>query len=321
MLAAYGAGVDSTAMLIEMLARGERVDHALFADTGAEKPETYAFLEVFRTWLAQHGVPLTTVVYRATTFKNFPPYQGLAEGCLTNGTLPSIAFGFGSCSQKFKIAPQNAWAENWAPARAVWAAGGKVVKLIGYDCSPADLKRYAHREGYSDPRYHYRYPLREWGWKRTDCEAAHIREAGLPVPAKSACFMCTATKPDELHSFTKAHLRMVVLMEARAAPRLRTVEGLWRKSVKGTRTGKPRPGRMTDYIRSEGLLDAAEIDRIAALAPTELTRWQAAVGEVPLAERPRIAQWLAIFQVGGDFTAPGRDPLFQTAAALLAQGS
>src|SRR3546814_12252741 len=49
-------------------------------------------------------------------------------------------------------------------------------------------------------------------------------------------------------------LRLIVLVEARAAPRLRTVEGLWRRS---TRT---RPGRMTDFIRAEELLPAADID-------------------------------------------------------------
>lgn len=39
-VAAYGAGLDSTAMLVEMVEAGERVDHVLFADTGAEKPVT-----------------------------------------------------------------------------------------------------------------------------------------------------------------------------------------------------------------------------------------------------------------------------------------
>ena len=41
-LAAWGAGVDSTAMLIELIDRGEPVDQVLFADVGAEKAETLA---------------------------------------------------------------------------------------------------------------------------------------------------------------------------------------------------------------------------------------------------------------------------------------
>ena len=39
-LAAWGAGVDSTAMIIEMVARGEPVDAVLMAGTGSERPET-----------------------------------------------------------------------------------------------------------------------------------------------------------------------------------------------------------------------------------------------------------------------------------------
>jgi hypothetical protein len=128
---------------------------------GGEHPVTYQFIPIFMAWLQERGVPCQIVRYELKDFKNFPPYR----------TLPSKAFGFGSCSSKWKVQPQNRWAENWAPARAIWAAGGKVIKLIGYNCSPADQARYAEREGYEDPRYDIRYPLREWGWDRAACEA------------------------------------------------------------------------------------------------------------------------------------------------------
>lgn len=85
------------------------------------------------------------------------------------------------------MAPQDKWTAQWAPAIRCWGEGGRVVKLIGYDCSTADQRRYAHAEGYADPRYDYRYPLRELGWTRADC-IARIERAGLPVPPKSSCF-------------------------------------------------------------------------------------------------------------------------------------
>ncbi len=72
-------------------------------------------------------------------------------------------------------------------------------------------------------------------------------------------------------------LRLIVLIEARAAPRLHTVEGLWRRS---TRT---RPGRITDFIRAERLLPQAEIGEILRTAPTELLRFQDAAALVPSA--------------------------------------
>ena len=40
----YGAGTNSTAMVCEMVRRGEAVCSGGFADTGGERPETYAHL-------------------------------------------------------------------------------------------------------------------------------------------------------------------------------------------------------------------------------------------------------------------------------------
>lgn len=162
-VAAWGMGVDSTAMIIEWVALGLPLDMVLTADPGAERPETYAFLPIFQRWMDDHAVPHRVVRYEPKRFKHWPPYFTILENCLTNATLPSISFGRHSCSQKWKIAPQDRWTETWPPARAAWAAGGKVVKLIGYDSSPADSRRYAHREGFVSDRYDYRYPLREWG--------------------------------------------------------------------------------------------------------------------------------------------------------------
>jgi hypothetical protein len=50
-VAAWGAGVDSTAMSIELAARGEPPDVVLMADTGSERSETDADVSLFRAWL------------------------------------------------------------------------------------------------------------------------------------------------------------------------------------------------------------------------------------------------------------------------------
>ncbi|MDG9927457.1 MULTISPECIES: hypothetical protein [unclassified Pseudomonas] len=47
---AYGAGTNSTALLVEMVRLGEPVDAILFADTGGERPETYAYRDLFSDW-------------------------------------------------------------------------------------------------------------------------------------------------------------------------------------------------------------------------------------------------------------------------------
>src|SRR3546814_11203504 len=92
-------------------------------------------------------------------------------------------------------------------------------------------------------------------------------------------------KPDEVRALPAWCLRLIVLVEARAAPRLRTVEGLWRRS---TRT---RSGRMTDFIRAAELLPAADIDAIIRDAPSDLIRFPAVAATVPTPDHPGRREW------------------------------
>jgi 3'-phosphoadenosine 5'-phosphosulfate sulfotransferase (PAPS reductase)/FAD synthetase len=90
LVVAYGLGVDSTAMLIEFAHRAIRPDLILFADTGGEKPETYAYLPVMQRYLAGVGFPeVVTVRYQPKR----AVYHTLEQQCLHTGTLPSLAYG------------------------------------------------------------------------------------------------------------------------------------------------------------------------------------------------------------------------------------
>ena len=186
------------------------------------------------------------------------------------------------------MAPQDAFLKGWEPSKAAWGRGQKVIRLIGYDASPADTRRYNHASTIANDLFECRYPLREWQWDRDTC-IARIEAAGLPVPPKSSCFICAAMKPAEVRALPAWCLRLIVLVEARAAPRLRTVEGLWRRST------STRPGRMTDFIRAEELLPATDIDAIMRDAPADLVRFQDVAAHVPLPERPAMAEWLETF--------------------------
>lgn len=304
LMLAYGLGVDSTAVLVLMHLKGIRPDAILFADVGNEKKETYAYLPVIQDWLRKVDFPeVTTVRTEVKNFKHWPEYKTLGENCLTNATLPSLAFGFKSCSLKWKVTPQNKWTDLWQPAIDCWAAGGKVRKVIGYDAGAKDLKRYAHAKGAEDPKYSYEYMLIEEGLDRAGCKGL-IYSADLPVPPKSACIFCPATQPQELREHRKEYLRYIVIMEARAKPRLMGcwnaeqiqayneetmpkrlgkwekngsqgsaptpykvgdgTAGLWRSAT------KTKPAMMTDFIRSEGLLPAEEIDRLIEQAPKDI---------------------------------------------------
>ncbi len=132
------------------------------------------------------------------------------------------------------------------------------------------------------------------GWGRPECEA-RIARAGLPIPPKSSCYFCGSIKPDEVLELSTEELRVIVLMEARAKPRLRAVDGLWRKPVLGRRGATPRPGSITEFIRERGLLPPAEVDHIIETAPTALLDFQTAQAALPADQRAPMARWLDDF--------------------------
>ena len=88
------------------------------------------------------------------------------------------------------------------------------------------------REAWLDANYfHYWYPLySDWGMDRAACERS-IRDAGLPVPPKSSCFYCPASKKREIVWLREHHpelLDRALAIEANAKPNLTSVVGLGR---------------------------------------------------------------------------------------------
>jgi hypothetical protein len=154
-------------------------------------------------------------------------YHTLEGQCLHTGTLPSLAYGGRSCALKYKREPQDRFVRAWPPAIACWRQGGKVLKAIGYDAGPADSRRHRYA---ADQEYWYWYPLAQWGYDRERCQAV-IRAAGLPVPAKSSCFFCPASKKLEIVWLRQRHpdlLARALAIEGNARPKLTSVKGLGR---------------------------------------------------------------------------------------------
>ena len=254
---AYGMGVDSTGMLVEMRRRGIRPDLILFADTGGELPETLAYGHlVLRPWLRAAGFPdVITVRYHPKHGR----YTTLEESCRQLRVLPSLAYGRKACSAKWKIEPQQRYEAGWEPARRAWASGGKVEKWIGYDAGVKDMRR--GHDLTDDRRYRYHYPLRVWGWDRPRCLEGILEDEDLvsiavnagisPIPRKSACWFCPSNTTDDIRYLVDHHPDLadrIIEMERLAMPGLRSIQGLWRRPRKGTRGTEPRPASMTEFI-------------------------------------------------------------------------
>lgn len=131
----FGGGTNSTAMIIGMYLHEIPVDLILFADTGAEQPHTYDFMERFNDWLLAHGLPQITVVWRTDKDGN---RLFLEEDCLNYKRLPSIAYGFKGCSGKFKTGVQEKFCNNYPPCVSAWSNGEKIHKYVGYDAEKPD---------------------------------------------------------------------------------------------------------------------------------------------------------------------------------------
>lgn len=244
LVVSYGMGTDSTALLIGLHQMGVRPEAILFADVGNEFDHTYNYLEVISDWLKQVDFPaITEVRYQPKRFK-WHRYQTLAGNCLANRTLPSLAFGYKSCSLKWKGTPLDKAVTELFGDQACYRA-------IGYDCSPKDNKRFAHAKGKKNknrPQDKFIYPLQIWGWSRAKCKAV-ISGVGLPDPGKSSCYFCPSIKQNEVKGLPVSQLCKIVIIEANASVNLKTVKGLWRQE-----------GKITDYIISEGLLPGEVID-------------------------------------------------------------
>lgn len=221
-VASYGVGTNSTALIVEMVRLGLPIDAILSADPGGERSRTYAYRDLFSEWLIARGYPPITVVKKGGL------QETLEEDCLRKAMLPSLAYGYKGCSHKYKIEPQGKWVNNWLPAREAWAAGIKVVKLIGYDMDEP------HRAAIpEDAKYTYRYPLLEWGWGRDECVEA-ITRAGLPQPGKSSCFFCPAMTKPEILQLRKEEPELLIRAlniesTAKAAGNLNSINGLGRR--------------------------------------------------------------------------------------------
>lgn len=213
----FGGGVNSAAMVVGMLERKERPDWILFADTGGERPETYAFLDTFRGYLAKHDLALTVV-------SNGGRGQGatLEENCLMRHELPSLAYGFKGCSVKWKRQPMDRWLRDQPEVSAAWGRGELVTRCIGIDAGETKRAKLP-----PDNKWTYRYPLVEWGWDRAACVAACDRH-GLR-PGKSSCFFCPAAKKAEIRDLATRHpdlFARAVAIERNAVTH--TVRGLGR---------------------------------------------------------------------------------------------
>lgn len=243
----YGGGSNSTALLVEAHRRGVPVDLIVFADTGSERPETYRYLDVMDEWLSLHGMP---TIERVRWIRKRGKYAGqfipLHEWCEIYESLPSKAFGLPGCTVKWKQQPADSYIREHELVLSARSTGRPVHRWIGYDADePGRYNRMMSARA-ADDEWAWKSPLIEWDMGRHECIES-IVSAGLPLPGKSACWLCPSMKQHEIDDLERNHpnlLRKALEIERNAKIDRTKIRGLGRSL------------NWSEYLKQPSLFDA-----------------------------------------------------------------
>jgi len=165
-IVSYGAGQNSTAMIIWMKNNNVPIDEIIFANPGNEMPETYKFIEEFKKWCKKNNLKFTTVKSHLGTLKDW--YYSKKK-------IPVRMFR--SCTDLFKIRPIYKYIKK---------EYGKVHMnmYLGIDVGEKHRAKESGREDRT-----MLYPLIDNNINRKGCVEI-IKKEGLSIPVKSGCYFC-----------------------------------------------------------------------------------------------------------------------------------
>lgn len=176
----FGGGVNSVALYLLLLEQGKQPGdaengfEAVFVDHGGDWPETYEYLEFFRS-----KYPVTVIhpcVEGETTLQGYIHKHNL---------VPSFMNRW--CTDKFKRRVVNKYV-----AAPCWM-------LLGIDDGESHRARMSSAKGIEA-----RWPLIEAELDRQGCIDL-IKRHGISVPMKSGCFFCPNQSPLQFKALRRKH--------------------------------------------------------------------------------------------------------------------
>ena len=187
----FGAGVNSVAMIIKLIELKAPLDYIIFADTGAEKPETMAYIQYFtKAYLEKNNRKIITV--KSTR-------GSLVEISESNHVIPRPASTRRRwCTIESKIVPIKRAARLFMKKEKYH----KVVQYIGF---ASDEGHRIQERGARDPKYVEKcYPLTDLKITRQICKDI-IKKQGLFEPVKSGCYFCQFQSKSEWQKLYDQH--------------------------------------------------------------------------------------------------------------------
>lgn len=182
----FGAGVNSSAILILHKQGILKVDSVVFADTHGEHPETYDFMNnTVKPFCQEINLPFHQVAY-GDLFKDYWDKR----------IIPFRRFR--SCTDKYKIRPIRKFVKE--------QYGTDITYIIGIDYGERHrARKFCGKD--------YVFPLIDLKIDREGCEKI-IRDFGWSVPIKSGCFFCPFTKKAKWKELLNKHRDLFIRAEA-----------------------------------------------------------------------------------------------------------
>ena len=160
----YGGGVNSTALLFYLIDNDYDIDEVIFADTGAELPETYRYIRKIINYCDKNDIKFSIVMNDTDIYTWYWNHRKIP---VRNRR---------SCSDLFKIRPIYRYLRRLNAKQVVAYLG------IAYD----EKKRAKE----SSRKYIKNvYPLVENKINREECKQI-IHSHGFQIPPKSGCYFC-----------------------------------------------------------------------------------------------------------------------------------
>ena len=190
----FGAGVQSTALLMLTLNRDERLldamegwlpEAALFADPGAESEFTYQHVWEMAKLCNEHHLPLyicsggnivKDIMATEGRWASIPMFTANANG--ESGMLKR------QCTSEYKIKPLHQKVRRLLGYRPRQRIKHKVYTWIGISLDEIQRAKPARDKWETKV-----FPLLRMGWRRSDC-MNYLSSIGLETVGKSACSCC-----------------------------------------------------------------------------------------------------------------------------------
>ncbi|CAK7024980.1 MAG: hypothetical protein DELT_02543 [Desulfovibrio sp.] len=180
-------GKDSTAMLLQMLERGENIVDIVFFDTGWEYAQMHEHLDQLEAFIGRKITRLTPRVPFDYWFAEHKVYH-------RNGDYRRTGLGWPSPSRRWCTKEKTRAIHTYCNALTWQGYGVPIVQCIGFAADEANRQEehYAKNKiAYQD----FRYPLIEYGMTEADClaycKARGFHWGGLyNVFSRVSCFCC-----------------------------------------------------------------------------------------------------------------------------------